>query len=48
MLPPVVAPKIEEPRMNAPIQNINARIQGQTDRGSAYLIQAVVAPKINR
>ena len=47
MLPPVVAPRIEQPRMNVPNQNINLQIQGQSQRGGAYLVQGVVAPKIN-
>lgn len=46
MLPPVIAPRIEQPHMNVPNQNI-INIPGQTARASAYLVQAVVAPKIN-
>ena len=46
MLPPVVTPRIEQPHMNVPVQNL-INIPGQTQRSGAYLVQAVVAPKIN-
>jgi hypothetical protein len=45
MLPPVVAPKIEQSHMNVPIHN-NVVIPGTTHRAGAYLVQAVVAPKV--
>jgi hypothetical protein len=46
MLPPVVAPRIVEPHMNIPIYN-NVDIPGATQRGGAYLVQAISAPTIN-
>lgn len=50
MLPPPTFPKIVAstptvPVMNVPNQN-NVNVPGQTQRAGAYLIQAVVAPKI--
>jgi len=46
MLPPVVAPRIVESRMNVPTYN-NVIIPGESARGGAYIVQAVAAPKIN-
>jgi hypothetical protein len=45
MLPPVAAPKIVESHINVPVLN-NVIIPGTSKRAGAYLVQAVVAPKI--
>ena len=46
MFPPIIVPKVVESHMNIPIYN-NVIIPGESLRSGAYLVQAVVAPKIN-